>query len=131
MGAFTYTFANTSIGSLADYEYDIKSYIGQISLGDGTYTAASQASSNNENTGFTYLDTQVWNDFSSGLDCSQKFNYTAFVGEALGKDVTEKDLVGLNATFGLRIVLFGEDPKYPNVGVQDYNQEEMYQVSGF
>jgi hypothetical protein len=120
-GSFTYALSNTSVGSLNNYEYMIDPYIGQISLGNGTYS-----SSNTIQDGYANIDTEVLKDFQSGQRCSDPFDVVALVSEALGRKVDDSEVVGMNATFGLLIVLFGPSKGYP--ALDDFNQEEMYQV---
>jgi hypothetical protein len=124
-GAFTYSLANTSVGSLKDYAYYVMVYLGQISLGNGTYSS-SQAGIN---AGFSYADTEVWKDFATGCQYSSDFDAVPLVNQALGTQFEVGDLVGMNATWGVRIVLFAPNPLVTYQVLDDINQEEMYQVS--
>jgi hypothetical protein len=127
-GRFSFTLTNNTVGSLHDHEYIGDIYIGQISLGDGTYSTASQAEGG-MNTGYWGADVYVWKDFSSGPDCSEPVDVVGVIGNALNKnDLTATNVVGMNATVGMRIVLFGPNPNLLYLDLEDYNVEEMYQV---
>jgi len=123
-GKLSFTLTNNSVGSLWDYQYIGDIYLGQISLGDGTYSIASQDPTN---IGFEYVDTDVWDDFSTGPDCSDTIDVMGAISRALGEDVTAASVVGMNATFGMRIVLFGPNPLVTDMVLDDDNVEEMYQ----
>lgn len=119
---------NDSVGSLKNYEFIGTTYIGEISRGDGTYTTTIPDASGGLNLGYYWSDDYVWRNFESGPDCSEPVHVVPVVSEALGKGLTAEDLVGMNATIGMRIVLFGPTPDSPYVDFADYNYEEMYQV---
>lgn len=65
-----------------------------------------------------------------GSNVQMIFDAVALVSKALGRQFEVTDSVGMNATFGVRIVLFAPNPLITDEEVvDDYNQEEMYQVS--
>lgn len=127
-GKLSFTLTNTSVGSLWDYQFIGDIYLGQISLGDGTYSTTSLDPSSDMNTGYEHVDTDVWDDFFTEPDCSGNIDVVGAISSALGKDVTAASVVGMNATFGMRIVLFGPNPLVTDMVLDDHNVEEMYQV---
>jgi hypothetical protein len=127
-GRLSFILTNSSVGSLWDYQFIGDIYLGQISLGDGTYSTTSLDPSSDMNTGYDIVDTEVWDDFSSGQGCSDPYDVVGAISNALGKDVTAQSVVGMNATFGMRIVLFGPNPLVTDMVLDDNNVEEMYQV---
>ena len=129
-GRISYALTNTSVGSLKDSQYIANSYLGEVSLGDGTYSTIAPPHSAGLNWGYQSADVQVFDDFSTGPTCSNPWNVLGLVTDALGKsdgELTAEDLVGMNATIGVRIVLFAPNPNYPML-VNDWTQEEIYQV---
>lgn len=129
-GRFSFSLTNNSVGSLPNFQYEGDAYFGQVSLGDGTYSGASN-NDDGGNSGFGYIDTYTWSDFSTSQDCSWEVEVVRVISEALGKDVDEltvADVVGLNATVGMRIVLFGPNPLVTDQGTANNAIEQMYQV---
>jgi hypothetical protein len=127
-GALTYNLTNNTVGSLKDYKYSLDIYVGQISLGDGTYSSSD--SSLGSNYGYAYVDTEVYRNFATGQQCSSEFYAAELVNHALGTTYLNGDhLVGVNATIAARLVLLAPRLLIPGVMVDDYYQEEMYQVS--
>jgi hypothetical protein len=94
----------------AGYYYIVNSYLGQISL---------PGVENDDDTLFAYDNTEVWQNIVTGPNCSYKINATELIGKALQKNLNDQDIVGTNATFGLRTVFFNPDGD---------NVEEMLQV---
>lgn len=129
-GRIAFSLFNNTPDSLLDYQYQADFYLGQISLGNGTYSTASQDPVSNYNEGFAWIGGATWRGISTGQDCSDPIPAVELVAEALGRDAGELiqttglDLRGLNATIGVRINLFGP---YTS---GDENIEEMYQVCG-
>lgn len=106
-----------STGGFAGYQFMISIYIGQISTGKSEY--------HNES---AYLTEDVWDDFPTRLECGgETINATTLINNALNTDYNDADIVGMNATFGMRSVLFGP-PGYHYPSTTVFNIEEMYQV---
>ncbi|KAE8441048.1 hypothetical protein EG329_005910 [Mollisiaceae sp. DMI_Dod_QoI] len=92
-----------STGELSDYYFVINVYIGQISADTSEF--------HNET---AYITTEVWQNFTTREECGgESINATAFINEALTKDFSDVDIVGMNATFGLRSVLISSNEFYP------------------
>jgi hypothetical protein len=101
-----------------------------VSLGNGTYTTIGLPGSG-MNWGYQSADIEVFDDFSTGPGCSDPFDMLELVTDVLGKsdgELTVADLVGMNATIGVRIVLFGPNPRVTDMILDDFNQEEIYQA---
>jgi hypothetical protein len=129
-GRLSWTLTNNTAGSLSDYQYVADAYFGELSLGNGSYSTASEAPGGNS--GFGYIDTYVFDDFATGPDCTDLVNVVEVVSAAFGDSeevewLTVRDIVGMNATVGVRIVLFGPDSLSTDLLVEDANVEEMYQ----
>jgi hypothetical protein len=129
-GRIAYAFTNTSVGSLKDYQYEAWGYLGEVSLGNGTYTTIGLPGSG-MNWGYQSADIEVFDDFSTGPGCSDPWDMLGLVTYVLGEgdgELTAADLVGMNATIGVRIVLFGPNTRVTDMILDDFNQEEIYQV---
>ena len=75
----------------------------------------------------------MFEDFTTGPDCTDPINVVEVVSHAFGKYqevewLTARDMVGMNATVGVRIVLFGPNPLITDSIVDEENIEEIYQV---
>ena len=128
-GRLSFILTNNTVGSLSDYQFIGDMYLGQISLGNGSYSTAAMNKNSGEIEGYWFIDTYVWDDFSSGPDCSDPVDVWEAISNALGEPgISTADLVGLNATFGMRIDLFGPNPLVTQMVDDDRNVEEMYQV---
>jgi hypothetical protein len=129
-GRIAYAFTNTSVGSLKDYQYEAWTYLGEVSLGNGTYTTIGLQGSGMP-WGYQSADIEVFDDFSTGPGCSDPWDMLELVTDVLGEsegELTAADLVGMNATIGVRIVLFGPNTRVTNMILDDFTQEEIYQV---
>jgi len=102
-GRVTFTLNNASIppgAAMTGYHYTADIYLGQISLGDGLYTAASQDPGN---AGYSYLDQEVFSDFPTGQACSRVIDVVGAISSVLGYNVTAARVAGMNATVGVRM----------------------------
>jgi hypothetical protein len=114
-GRLQFNLSNTT--DLITYKYIGDIYLGQFS-GDTTPDHNATAG----------IVTYVWKNFKSGPDCGEPMNVTRLVNKAFNRDdISERDIIGMNATFGVKIVLFSTDPYY-DYPRDIYNVEEMYQV---
>jgi len=130
-GRFGWTLTNNTVGSLWDYQYLADTYFGDFSLDNGSYTIASNA--NSGNSGYGWIDNYPFGDFATGPDCTDPVNVVEVVSGAFGKNdelewLKEGDIVGMNATVGVRIVLSGPNPLITQALVDDETIEVMYQV---
>lgn len=110
-----FNFRNTSLDTTG-YEFMIDTWLGQFSN-----------DVNANHTGWTWVDTPVYQQISSGPQCSDgPLNMTYQIANAptfdlqLQNSVDGSNLVGVELTLGLRIVLFNADHD---------NVESMYQCS--
>ncbi|KAE9368205.1 hypothetical protein N431DRAFT_560703 [Stipitochalara longipes BDJ] len=129
-GRFSWTLTNNTVGSLWNYQYLADTYFGDFSLGNGSYSTPSN--SNGGNSGYGWVENYEFDDFSTGPYCSDPVDVVEVVSQAFGKYeeveyLTARDIVGMNATVGVRIVLFGPNPLVTDTILDDENIEEMYQ----
>jgi hypothetical protein len=76
------------------------------------------------NWGYQNADIVVFDDFSTGPDCSDPWDMLELVTGVLGKsdgELAAANLVGMNATIGVRIVLFGPNPRATDMILDDFN----------
>ncbi|KAG4442129.1 hypothetical protein IFR05_002415 [Cadophora sp. M221] len=113
-GRLQFNLTNTT--DLITYNYIASIYIGQLSGDTTPYRNASE-----------YIVTYSWKDFRTGPDCGETVNLTQHVNDAYNReDISERDIIGLNATIALRTTLFSTDDYY-DYPADVYNVEEMYQ----
>lgn len=114
-GRFQFNLTNTT--DLITYKYIGSIYIGQLSGDTTPFRNASE-----------YITTYYWEDFRTGPDCGETVNLTQHVNDAYNReDISERDIIGINATIAIRNVLFSTDDYY-DYPADVYNIEEMYQV---
>jgi hypothetical protein len=127
----TYSLINDTVGSLKYAEYMSNVYLGQISLGNGSYSTSLQRPGN---FGFQNSGQDTFRDFQTGQDCSDIIDVPQLIADSVGKtteEVNNAGIEGMNATFGLRMILFTPNPDRKYNPLADYNMEEMYQVRDF
>ncbi|KAH6722681.1 hypothetical protein BKA61DRAFT_729974 [Leptodontidium sp. MPI-SDFR-AT-0119] len=113
-GRFQFNLTNTT--DLITYKYIGSIYIGQLSGDTTPFRNASE-----------YITTYYWEDFRTGPDCGETVNLTQHVNDAYNReDISERDIIGINATIAIRNVLFSTDDYY-YYPADVYNIEEMYQ----
>ncbi|KAL5324657.1 hypothetical protein ACEPPN_009205 [Leptodophora sp. 'Broadleaf-Isolate-01'] len=113
-GRFQFNLTNTT--DLITYKYIGSIYIGQLSGDTTPFRNASE-----------YITTYYWEDFRTGPDCGETVNLTQHVNDAYNReDISERDIIGINATIAIRNVLFSTDDYY-DYPADVYNIEEMYQ----
>lgn len=109
-----------STGALSDFYFVISIHLAQISADTSEF--------HNQT---AYVDNEVWKNFTTGEECGgESIDATSMINKALNTTYSHTDIVGMNATFGLRSVLFSTDLSYPYPS-DVANIEEMYQVSPY
>lgn len=109
-----------STGELSDYYFVINIHLAQITADTSEFHNQTAC-----------VDNEVWKNFTTREECGgESINATSMINKALKTNYNDVDVVGMNATFGLRFVLFSSNLFYPYpLGVATV--AEMYQVSPF
>ncbi|KAF8851825.1 hypothetical protein BDZ45DRAFT_765417 [Acephala macrosclerotiorum] len=106
-----------STGELSDYYFVINIHLAQITADTSEFHNQTAC-----------VDNEVWKNFTTREECGgESINATSMINKALKTNYNDVDVVGMNATFGLRFVLFSSNLFYPYpLGVATV--AEMYQA---
>lgn len=128
-GRVTFALKNDTVGSQQGFDYSVYPYIGEIGFGNGTYTVPSLGKANGMQEGYYFDGATGYSSLQDKTECFQ-WDMPKAVTRALGLDkpLTAADLVGMEATIGVRIVSAGPAKTTVDTLYVPNAVEEMYQV---